>query len=86
MNQWAAPCGISEANGRYAYIGDVAKIMKKYNIGWTWWVFRGSKACSGGSSSWVYTDASGALHVDTKANDAVKDYVSNSDSNAILVV
>lgn len=86
MNQWAAPCGISEASGRYTYIGDMAKIAKKYNVGWTWWVFRGSKECTGGSSAWVYTDDAGQLHSDTKATDAVKDYMSNSDGNVAVVV
>lgn len=86
MNQWAAPCGITADRGRYDWIRDIAKIAKEYNIGWTWWVFRGSKECSGGSSAWVYTDSSGVLHADQQGIDAVKQYMSDSDTTEITLV
>ena len=64
--------GITAANGRYQFIGDVANILEQFDIGWAWWTWRGSPGgFKGGSSDIVSGDL-----VDTNAVAAFKPYMS----------
>ena len=48
INQWGVVHGVTEEQGRYDYMSDMAALMEELNIGWTWWVFRG-----GGGDTWA---------------------------------
>ena len=47
--EWGVVHGVTEEQGRYDYMNDMAALMQELNIGWTWWVFRG-----GGGDTWAH--------------------------------
>ena len=62
LNQWSVAFKVTQENGRFHYIRDVAQICQDLNIGWAWWTWRGGKdGQKGGSSNMVYNDYNGNL-------------------------
>lgn len=57
VNQWSVVYGRSEADGRYDFIRDMTKLFQDFDIGWTWWTWRGGSRPNekGGASNWMTT-------------------------------
>lgn len=68
LNQFEVVHGVTEANGRYAYIEDLLTLTRQYGIGWAWWTWEGgnSKGWSHGSSEIVFRWPNGTVMVDTR--------------------
>ena len=77
INQWGVVHGVTEEQGRYDYMSDMAALMEELNIGWTWWVFRGGggDTWAHGSFEFVYQHTDGSLEVDDLAVAAVSPYM-----------
>mmetsp|Transcript_75269 Transcript_75269/g.214083 ORF Transcript_75269/g.214083 Transcript_75269/m.214083 type:complete len:410 (-) Transcript_75269:414-1643(-) len=77
INQWGVVHGVTEEQGRYDYMSDMAALMEELNIGWTWWVFRGGggDTWAHGSFEFVYQHTDGSLEVDEMAVAAVSPYM-----------
>ena len=80
LNQWKAAHGITEANGRFKFIGDVAAILEEFDMGWAWWTWRGSGGgFKDGSSDIVSGDV-----VDEAAVEAFRPYMSGTRQEMLL--
>ena len=76
LNQWTVHHGVTAEQGRFAYMSDVARELRRLEIGWAWWVWRGSGGAGFpkyGSSGFVWGTGSEA-EVDREAIAAVQPY------------
>jgi len=70
---------LSPSNGGYNYTSDVMRIFQKYDIGWTWWQWRGHKwPPVPGSTAFMYY-VSDVKHADVGLAAAVKPFLSDKD-------
>lgn len=83
VNQWSVVHGVSAAQGRYAFMRDLAASLQRLDIGWSWWVWRGGggDTWAHGSSEFVYEQANGTVLLDDAAFAAVRGYMSDSDAS-----
>ena len=70
--------GHTDEQGRQAFIKDVAELLQQYNIGWAWWVFRGTSAWKGGAMNLV-ANINGEEKVDQRIMANIKDVMSDTD-------
>ena len=74
VNQWSVPYGVARSGGgRYEFMADLALTLKRFNMGWAWWTWRG-----GGDTDWkngsteiVYDYSNGSVGVDMRAIQAL---------------
>jgi hypothetical protein len=85
VNQWGVVHGVTEQQGRFEYMKDVAQTLKSMDIGWAWWTFRGGgEDWAHGSMEFVFEHANGTLEIDEKAVAAVLPYMDGK-SDPIVV-
>jgi len=73
INQWEIRYGITEANGHYQYVQDIASVAMDLDIGWAWWTWRGSAGGFKPGSS----DIISGSEVDQKTVDTMRPFMSN---------
>ena len=81
-NQVDIPASIgylNPSNGGYNYTSDIARVLQKYDIGWTWWQWRGHEwPPKPGSTMFMYYTSDGK-HADSGLVAAVRPYLSDKD-------
>ena len=66
MNQFEVVHGVTDAQGRYAYIADLLSLALEFGIGWGWWTWEGGNSAgwSHGSSEIVFRWPNNSVMID----------------------